>query len=72
MKKNGLNLNSNHILGGFVDFLFCCDCCNNETFVVGEVKCPYKLMGRSVKENFQELVYFIESGTLNCDHSYYF
>ena len=72
LQKLGLTIHKNNILGGSVDFVFKCACCNNQEFVIGEVKCPFKLKGKSIKENFHELIYLDDSGKLNPNHTYYY
>ena len=73
IKRLGLILHPEHpILGGSVDFTFACSCCNKQQFILGEIKCSYKLRDRSVRENFTELNYLDELGHLKPAHQYNF
>ena len=38
------------LLGGSLDFVYCCSCCNSLEFG-REIKCPFKLKNKSVKNS---------------------
>ena len=38
------------LLGGSLDFVYCCSCCNSLEFA-REIKCPFKLKDKSVKNS---------------------